>query len=55
MNRPDPEGPSTAPPKKKTKIDDPAKHTYPAIPDGADEKLGATQGRKPKTKAHVQM
>ena len=37
MNRPDPEGPSTAPPKKKTKIDDPAKHTYPAIPDGADD------------------
>ena len=33
----DPEGTSTAPPKKKTKIDDPAKHTYPAIPDGADD------------------
>ena len=37
VNRPTNEGSSTAPPKKKTKIDDPAKHTYPAIPDGADD------------------
>ena len=38
MNRPTEEtSESAAPPKKRAKIDDPAKHTYPAIPEGADD------------------
>ena len=38
MNRPtETTSESAAPPKKRAKIDDPAKHTYPAIPEGADD------------------
>jgi hypothetical protein len=61
VNRPTEGASTTAPPRKRAKIDDPAKHTYPAIPEGADDEESTKrnlevlkgESQKPKPRSDV--